>query len=100
MSANLAHSVQARLVRHAKVLGVDANFIFVRYATERLLYRLSRSRHADRFVLKGGLLLIVWLGEMVRPHVTPTYSATENSGPMPLPRHLPKSVLLRLNRTV
>lgn len=59
--------MQTRLVRHAKALGVDPNLILARYATERLLYRLSRSRHAERFVLKGALLLLVWLGETIRP---------------------------------
>src|SRR5262249_9762553 len=29
--------------------------------------RLSRSPHAERFVLKGALLLLVWLGETIRP---------------------------------
>lgn len=52
-------SVQARLVRHAKAKGADPNLVLVRYATERYLYRLSRSQHADRFVLKGALLLLV-----------------------------------------
>jgi predicted nucleotidyltransferase component of viral defense system len=54
-------------VRHAHTLGVDPNLILTRYATERLLYRLSRSRYADRFILKGALLLLVWLGETIRP---------------------------------
>jgi len=67
VSAGLARSVQTRLVRHAKQLGVDPNLILARYATERLLYRLSRSPHAERFVLKGALLLLVWLGETIRP---------------------------------
>lgn len=67
MSPGLAQSVQTRLVMHAKTLGVDPNLVLARFATERLLYRLSRSRHADRFVLKGALLLLVWLGEMIRP---------------------------------
>lgn len=67
MSPGLAQSVQTRLVGHAKKLGVDANLVLARYATERLLYRLSRSRHADRFVLKGALLLLAWLGETIRP---------------------------------
>lgn len=67
MSAGLAQSVQTRLVAHARTLGVDPNLVLARYATERLLYRLSRSRHADRFVLKGALLLLVWLGEAIRP---------------------------------
>jgi hypothetical protein len=34
---------------------------------ERFLYRLSRSRHAEHFVLKGALLLLAWLGETLRP---------------------------------
>lgn len=44
MSAGLAHSVQVRLVRHAKAINADPNLIFARYATERLLYRFSRPR--------------------------------------------------------
>lgn len=67
MSTGLAQSVQTRLVRHANALGADPNLVLARYATERLLFRVSRSRHAERFVLKGALLLLVWLGENVRP---------------------------------
>jgi hypothetical protein len=63
----LQRAVQARLVRHARELGVDPNLILTRYAAERFLYRLSRSHHAERFVLKGAMLLLVWLGEMIRP---------------------------------
>ena len=53
-----ARSIQTRLVRHAKTIGADPNVVLVRYATERLLYRLSRSEHASRFILKGALLLL------------------------------------------
>ncbi|MBM3317569.1 MAG: nucleotidyl transferase AbiEii/AbiGii toxin family protein [Candidatus Eisenbacteria bacterium] len=67
MTTGFQHSVQVRLVRHAKELGIDPNVTLVRYASERLLYRLSRSPHAGRFVLKGALLLLVWLGETIRP---------------------------------
>lgn len=67
MNSGLIRSIHVRLVRHAKTLGVDPNLVLARYATERLLYRLSRSSHADRFVLKGGLLLLAWLGEAIRP---------------------------------
>ncbi len=63
----LAQSVHARLIRIAHRMQVDPNLILARYASERLLYRLSRSRHADRFVLKGAMLLVVWIGDMVRP---------------------------------
>jgi len=63
----LQRSVQARLLAHARQIGVDPNLILARYANERLLHRISRSRHTDRFVLKGAMLLVVWLGEMIRP---------------------------------
>jgi hypothetical protein len=32
-----------------------------------LLYRLSKSEFADRFILKSAALLLVWLGEAIRP---------------------------------
>jgi len=63
----LSQSVHTRLVQHAQALGVDVNLVLTRFATERLLYRLSRSPHAERFVLKGALLMLVWLGETIRP---------------------------------
>jgi predicted nucleotidyltransferase component of viral defense system len=67
VTSGLARSVQTRLVRHAHALGVDPNLVLARYATERLLYRLSRSQYVERFVLKGALMLLVWLGEAIRP---------------------------------
>ena len=63
----LAQSVQVRLKRHAKEIGVDPNLVLTRYGVERFLYRLSRSPHREKFVLKGALLLLVWLGETLRP---------------------------------
>ena len=63
----LARSVQVRLVRHAKTIGSDPNLVLTRFAVERFLYRLSRSPHADRFVLKGALLMLAWLGDKLRP---------------------------------
>lgn len=59
--------MQVRLARHAKAIGVDPNLVLTRYGVERFLYRLSRSQHAERFVLKGALLLLAWLGETLRP---------------------------------
>jgi predicted nucleotidyltransferase component of viral defense system len=67
MSSGLPRSVQTRLVNHAHSLRVDPNVVLARYAAERFLYRLSRSSFSDRFVLKGALLMLVWLGETLRP---------------------------------
>lgn len=58
--SNVAASVRARLLTVAKVQGVDFNQVLVRYFLERILYRLSKSGHADRFVLKGALLFTLW----------------------------------------
>ena len=63
--ANLAHSVHVRLLALAKREGIDFNVLLSRYVIERFLYRLSRSKHRDRFVLKGAMLFAVW---MRRPH--------------------------------
>ena len=60
MTKDRAASVRARLLHIAKATGVDFNQVLVRFALERFLYRLSRSAHADRFVLKGALLFTLW----------------------------------------
>ena len=57
---NLAASVRARLLNVAKAQGVDFNQVLVRFALERILYRLSQSEHAGRFLLKGALLFTLW----------------------------------------
>jgi predicted nucleotidyltransferase component of viral defense system len=57
---NAAASVRARLIIVAKAQGVDFNQVLVRFALERILYRLSCSEHADHFLLKGALLFTLW----------------------------------------
>lgn len=59
-SPNVAASVRARLLNIAKAQSVDFNQVLVRFALERILYRLTQSQHADRFVLKGALLFTLW----------------------------------------
>lgn len=67
MSKNIAASVRARLLNLAKAQGVDFNQVLVRFALERILYRLSQSAHADRFLLKGALLFTLWYDMPHRP---------------------------------
>jgi hypothetical protein len=57
---NVAASVRARLLNVAKAQGVDFNQVLVRFALERILYRMTESPHADRFLLKGALLFTLW----------------------------------------
>jgi predicted nucleotidyltransferase component of viral defense system len=58
--ANIAASIRARLLNVAKAQGVDFNQVLVRFALERILYRLAQSQHAERFLLKGALLFTLW----------------------------------------
>jgi len=60
MNKDLAASVRARLLNFAKAQGSDFNQVLVRFALERILYRLSLSAHADHFLLKGALLFTLW----------------------------------------
>jgi hypothetical protein len=62
---SLAASVHARLVNHARSTSDVAQDVMVRYANERLLYRLAQAPSGQEFVLKGATLFTVWFG---RPH--------------------------------
>jgi len=57
---NTAASVHARLLDQARAGSRSFNDLLQLYAMERFLHRLSRTRHADRFVLKGALLMRAW----------------------------------------
>lgn len=53
-------AVHHRLLRISKSQETTFDTVAVRYATERLLYRLSQSEHRRRFVLKGAWLFHLW----------------------------------------
>ncbi len=66
-SRNLEASVHQRLLNLSKKKNEDFNLILTRFAVERLLYRLSCSTYADNFILKGAMLLAVWMEQSHRP---------------------------------
>jgi len=57
---NVSASVRQRLLNLAREAGEDYQHILLRYAIERLLYRLACSPHRDRFILKGAVLFSLW----------------------------------------
>lgn len=59
---NMAQSVKERLLTIAKARREELEQVLVRYAAERLLYRLSVSKHREDFILKGAMLFIAWEG--------------------------------------
>lgn len=64
---NLAASVRAKLQNIKEKTGEDFQLLLMRFAAERLLYRLSISPHKDKFLLKGAALFNVWFNEPHRP---------------------------------
>lgn len=64
---NISASVHARLLARAKKDQRPFNELLQYYAMERFLYRLSLSSHAQRFILKGALMLRVWNLPQHRP---------------------------------
>lgn len=62
---NIGASVRARLLQFAKASGQSFDLVLTRFALERLLFRLGQSSHADRFVLKGAMLMMSWFDD---PH--------------------------------
>ena len=64
---NLPASVRQRLLLASQQQGVPFDLVLTRYGIERLLYRLSESPHANRFLLKGAMLFRVWTDASHRP---------------------------------
>lgn len=59
-------SIRSKLLNIARDSGVEYNYIVMRYAQERFLYRLSKSGYAGNLILKGALLLFVSGGAKFR----------------------------------
>jgi hypothetical protein len=64
---DLGHSVHDRLLNLAHRDQQPYDLVLVRYALERLLYRLSCSEYHSRFVLKGAFLFAAWREAVLRP---------------------------------
>lgn len=64
---NVAASVRQRLLNEARATSRPFNEILQYFAMERFLYRLSVWPHAEKFVLKGALMLAVWEVSFTRP---------------------------------
>jgi hypothetical protein len=64
---DLAASVRQRLLNEARQTNRPFSELAQYFAMERFLYRLSKSSYADKFVLKGALMLPVWKAPLARP---------------------------------
>ena len=64
---NLGASIRQRLLNRARATGRSHQELAVLFAIDRLLFRLGSSPFASDFVLKGGLMNLVWVGDSARP---------------------------------
>lgn len=64
---NTVASVHQRLLNKARESSRPFNELLLHFAIERFIYRLSRSPHADSFILKGALMLLTWKAAPSRP---------------------------------
>jgi hypothetical protein len=60
-------SVYQRLLNEARKIQRPFSEILHYFVMERFLYRLSQSPYADKFILKGALLLRAWKAPFTRP---------------------------------
>jgi len=64
---NIETSILQRLKNYSEAQREDRNLTLCNYAIERFLYRLSISKHAPQFVLKGAQLFRLWYKTPYRP---------------------------------
>jgi hypothetical protein len=64
---NIPASILARLRNQTEAMNRPFGEVLQYYAMERFLYRLSKTKYADKFILKGGLLFYVWNISLRRP---------------------------------
>ncbi|WP_338832617.1 nucleotidyl transferase AbiEii/AbiGii toxin family protein [Bradyrhizobium sp. 27S5] len=64
---NMGASVRARLMAISRDRNQTFQLVLTNYVLERLLYRLSQTKHRERFVLKGAMLLTKWFDDPLRP---------------------------------
>src|SRR6266545_3748454 len=64
---NIGASVRARLLALAKERNQPFDLLLTRYVLERFLYRLASTKHRERFILKGAMLLTTWIDDKLRP---------------------------------
>jgi hypothetical protein len=64
---DMGASVRARLTNISKQRRQSLQLVLTYHVLERLLYRLSQTRHRDWFALKGAMLINKWFEDPLRP---------------------------------
>jgi nucleotidyltransferase AbiEii toxin of type IV toxin-antitoxin system len=78
---NIPASVRQRLLNLARERNENFQLLLTKYGLERVLFRLSTSKHHDIFILKGALLFELWTHERYRPTRDADFLATGDNSP-------------------
>jgi len=78
---NLPASIRQKLLNLAQERNDDFGLVLTKYGLERMLFRLSRSKHRDTFILKGALLFELWTKERYRATRDADFLAKGDSSP-------------------
>jgi len=78
---NVAASVGQRLRNLARDRNEDFALVLTKFALERLLFRISQSKHSKVFTLKGALLFGLWTQQQYRPTRDADFLARGESAP-------------------
>lgn len=64
---NIPASIRQKLLNLARERNEDFGLILTKYGLERILFRISKSKYQQIFILKGALLFELWTKERHRP---------------------------------
>jgi hypothetical protein len=78
---NIPASIRQKLLNLARVRNEEFGLILTKYGLERILFRLSKSKYREIFILKGALLFELWTKERYRPTRDADFMAKGDNSP-------------------
>jgi hypothetical protein len=78
---NIPASVRQKLLNLARARNDDFGLILTTYGLERVLFRLSKSKYREVFILKGALLFELWTEQRYRPTRDADFLAKVDNSP-------------------
>lgn len=78
---NIPASTRQKLLNLARDRNDDFGLILTKYGLERILFRLSKSKYREVFILKGALLFELWTAQRYRPTRDADFLANGDNSP-------------------
>jgi Nucleotidyl transferase AbiEii toxin, Type IV TA system len=78
---NIPASIRQKLLNLARERNEDFGLILTKYGLERILFRLSKSKYREVFILKGALLFELWTEQRYLPTQEADFLAKRDNSP-------------------